>query len=90
MNIPSASSRQQDKNKLYHWPDFTPPQPQNAAASVAYFVTAVNRPRATVLAGMMALGIITGLISEPGYSGSDAYASVLSDLTGDLDEELEL
>ena len=42
MNIPSASSRQLDKNKLYHWPGFTPPQPQNAAASVAYFVTAVN------------------------------------------------
>ena len=28
-----------------HCPDFTPPQPQNAAASVAYFVAAVNRER---------------------------------------------
>ncbi len=28
-----------------HWPDFTPPQPQHAAASVAYFVTAGNRER---------------------------------------------
>lgn len=47
-------------------------------------------PRATVFAGMMALGIITGLAVEPVYSGTDAYASVMSDLTGDLDEELEL
>lgn len=47
-------------------------------------------PRATVLAGMMALGIMTGLAIEPVYSGTDAYASVLSDFTGELDEELEL
>lgn len=47
-------------------------------------------PRATVLAGMMVLGIMTGLTIEPVYSGTDAYASVLSDFTGDLDEDLEL
>jgi len=47
-------------------------------------------PRATVLGGMMALGIITGLAVEPVYSSTDAFAAVMSDLTGDLDEEWEL
>ena len=39
--IAGADAGQQSKPSP-GWPGFTPPQPQNAAASVAYFVTAVN------------------------------------------------
>jgi hypothetical protein len=47
-------------------------------------------PRATVLAGMAALGIVAGLTTEPVYSGSDAGTVVVGDLTADMDiiEEL--
>jgi hypothetical protein len=46
--------------------------------------------RATVLAGMAALGIVVGLTTEPVYSGSDAGIVVVGDLTADMDiiEEL--
>lgn len=66
------------------------PSPMASATSLMAWLTSAVWPRATVLAGMMALGIITGLAIEPVYSGTDAYASVLSDFTGDLDEDLEL
>ena len=74
---------------------FPPPRraaspPMASASGWMGWLASAFWPRATVLAGMMALGIITGLAIEPVTAGSDAYASVLSDLTGDLDEELEL
>lgn len=47
-------------------------------------------PRATVFTAMAVLGIITGLAIEPVYSGSDAYAMVVSDPMSDMDEDLGL
>ena len=47
-------------------------------------------PRATVFAGMAALGIIAGLAMEPAYSSNDANATVVSDFYTDVAEDLGL
>lgn len=47
-------------------------------------------PRATVFASMAALGIIAGLAIEPVYSPNDANASVVSDFSVDVAEDVGL
>lgn len=54
------------------------------------FLAAALWPRATVFAGMIALGIVTGLALEPVAVGNDAYAMVVGDLFSDMDEDLGL
>ena len=54
------------------------------------FLAAAIWPRVTVFAGMIALGIITGLALEPVAAGNDAYAIVVGDLFSDVDEDLGL
>lgn len=67
------------------------PPPRISAPSLLdrlTYVASAFWPRATVLAGMAALGIVVGLSTEPAYSGSDAGAIVSGDLSADIIEEL--
>ena len=74
---------------------FPPPQQSSSPVWTSVidwrgFLAAAMWPRATVFAGMIALGIVTGLALEPVAGGNDAYAMVIGDLFGDVDEDLGL
>lgn len=73
------------------------PPPRQSSSSVwasaldwRGFLAADLWPRATVFAGMIALGIVTGLALEPVAVGNDAYAMVFGDLFSEMDEDIGL
>lgn len=70
---------------------FPPPRnvsPARGWANGWSALSGVLWPRAAVFATVTALGILTGLTIEPIYPGGEANAMVLSDLDGDMGEDL--